>query len=280
MIVLGSVALALALTGPAPAQIPAFPQPIVVERQVRQSDGTGGAPYETPRVKEHYFGNHMAVVRADGTRALVDFERRDYTEVDPKGGTYWSLSFSRLGELRNRLREAESQAGTRRKQGAETTARVPIRIQELSTGSGSKARVNVRGTRRLRASVEGTAGWAEAWYDETIPFGEKAIAAIESFETALAGSAKDDPSRTSELVSALRAAGKGAFVVRFERPLAVKDGRAVGMSEDIVLDWKRLEKAPVDLLRIPENLKRVPSPLETLVVFAEEEAELRSRGRK
>lgn len=271
------LSLAMVLSAPVAAQPAAFPQPFMVERQVRQTAPDGGDVFQTAPSKEYYFGNHLAILRSDGTKALVDFEKREYSEIDPKGGTYWTLSFSRLGELRERIRAAEGPE-TKPEKSATLASKPAVRIEALPPGG--KANLKAQGTRRLRASIDGSANWAEATYDDSIPFGEKAIAALESLESAFTGGTKGDPARTGELISALRAAGKGAFMVRFEKPLVVKDGLAAGKSEDVVLDWSRLEKAPVEYLRIPENLKRIPSPLETLAVFAEEEAELKNRGRK
>lgn len=271
------LSLAVFLTAPVAAQPVAFPQPFSVERQVRQIAPESGETFQTPPATEYYFGNHLAIVRANGTKALIDFERREYTEVDLKRGTYWTLTFSRLGELRERIRAAENPEGQPEKS-ATLASKPDVKIDQLP--AAGKPNLKTTGTRRLRASIDGGANWAEATYDDSIPFGEKAVAALETLDSAFTGGPKADPTRTAELISALRSAGQGAFVVRFEKPLSVRGGRALGKSEDIVLDWKRLEKAPVEQLRIPENHKRIPSPLETVAVFAEEEAELKSRGRR
>ena len=83
----------------------------------------------------------------------------------------------------------------------------------------------------------------------------------------------------AELVLAARQKGDGAFPVRTRRALLTPDGTDSGtVREDVVTRLAPLP-FPKKLLELPETLRRVPSPLETMVAFAEDEAALRSKGR-
>jgi hypothetical protein len=119
---------------------------------------------------------------------------------------------------------------------------------------------------------------AEAWFDPSISLGPGAGEALQAFEEAVSGGS-GGAGPVSELVRALRTAGKGAFMTALKHPIAVKEGASERFVEEMAMRVEKLEAPPVHLLKLPENMKRVPSPLETLVLFAEEEAELLNRGR-
>lgn len=63
-------------------------------------------------------------------------------------------------------------------------------------------------------------------------------------------------------------------------------GRTDAISDDepyletVVTKAMPLAAMPASLVSVPEGLRRVPSPLEVVVSWAEDEAALRQRGRK
>ncbi len=255
-------------------QKPVFETPLVVERKVRELGPLGTVEFEAPAVKEYYFGSSLVVVRGGGARAIVDFAKRDYTEVNEKAGTYWSLSFGRMRELRERLAKAEGLPASERKDPVALASKPAIKIEEL--GSGKPGLLGSPGVRHLRASVEGTRIQAEAWFDPSVRFGALAVEGLQAFDDAVGAG---DGSRLADLSRALRAAGNGAFMTSSRRPVMVRDSVQDRIMEETASHLERLDASPVHLLKLPENLKRVPAPLESLVLFAEEEAALQGRGR-
>jgi hypothetical protein len=106
--------------------------------------------------------------------------------------------------------------------------------------------------------------------DPSLPLGPAALSALEGFESDALGSTVSSPNiRTaSELESAARRAGAGVPV----RSLRSSAGGARGSLEDISLRAEALPALPQKLLKIEDGFRRVSSPLETMVAFAEEEA--------
>lgn len=260
-----------------------FPVPFVVEHHV--IDGSLGSPVAGETVRDSYGGNFLVSERPDGTRTIVDLARHEVTEVRPKEGTYWSLSFSRFAELHRRLEEAEStgEGEKRRAQGSGERPAIRIEVITEATSPASRGALSAAAAsgKRLRASAEGGPS-LDVWLDESGPrLSPEAIAALAEFERAVLGTT-DGSVGPADLLEATRKREGGALAVRTRRIVS----RAPGSRDDgPVLETVVTKAAPVaslspDLVKVPEGLRRIPSPLELVVSWAEDEAALRQRGRR
>ncbi len=276
------VVVASAWSLPVRAREP-FPVPFVVEHHA--VDGSVGAPVAGETVRDTYGGSLLVSERSDGSRTIVDLARREVTEVRPKEGTYWSLSFGRFAELRRRLGEAESTGEASKRRAQAVSGRLPIRVEEVTevpapVSRGALSAATAPG-KRLRASVEGGPS-LDVWLDESGPrLSPEAIAAIADFERTVLGTT-DDAVGPADLLEAVRKMEGGALAVRTRRIV----NRTPGSRDDgPVLETVVTKAAPVvslspDLVKVPEGLRRIPSPLELVVSWAEDEAALRQRGRR
>lgn len=79
-----------------------FPVPFVVEHHVETTDGNGDRSV-TETVSDTNGRSWVVSVHPSGLRTLVDLARRELTEVNETMGTYWTLSFGRMRELRHRI---------------------------------------------------------------------------------------------------------------------------------------------------------------------------------
>ena len=75
-----------------------FPQPFQVRHHLVQDDGDGSR-FASDTVTDTYGGSWIISERPDGSRLVVDLTRREVTGIQPDKGTYWTVSFDRLGEL-------------------------------------------------------------------------------------------------------------------------------------------------------------------------------------
>lgn len=264
-----------------------FPDPFVVEHHLVDAS-LGGTPLTGETVRDTYGGSFLVSERPDGSRTIVDFARRELTEVRPTEGTYWSLSFGRFAELRKRLEDAET---------TETTGTTPevraqaarekrsVHIEEVADGADGKARSALSTTngvgRRLRASVEGGPA-LDVWLHASAPrLAAAGVTALADFERNVLGAA-DGEVGPADLLEAVRLKEGGALPVRTRRSV----GRANAISDDgpyletVVTKVTPVPALPAALVLVPEGLRRVPSPLEVVVSWAEDEAALRQRGRK
>ncbi len=261
-----------------------FPAPFVVEHHL--VDGSlGGTPVTGETVRDTYGGSFLVSERPDGSRTVVDFARRELTEVRPTEGTYWSLSFGRFAELRKRLEDAETTETTPEVRAQAARERRPVRIEEVADGADGKARGALSTTngirRRLRASVEGGPA-LDVWLDASAPrLAAAGVTALADFERNVLGAA-DGEVGPADLLEAVRLKEGGALPVRTRRSV----GRTDAISDDgpyletVVTKVTPVPALPAALVLIPEGLRRVPSPLEVVVSWAEDEAALRQRGRK
>lgn len=262
---LATVLVGLALAAAAGAQTgPLFPEPFQVEHHLVQDDGDGNRFTGEP-VVDTYGGSWIVSQRPDGSRLIVDLERREITEVRTADGTYTTVSFDRFAELQARLRAAQGlgkpeTAGEPKKATAASVA-VSEAQGEMrgATGLSSKP-----GVRRLRVA-QGSASAMEVWVDPSVRLTPAALAAMDALESAASGRREDAPGR---LVAAARSHAGGAVPVRTVRPLS-----DVGQVEDVTTRLERLERFPGELVQIPEGLRRVPHPLEAAVLFLEEDRE-------
>ncbi len=245
------------LAGPLLAQGTLFPQPFAVEHLAVQTDGDGTTYYGDP-VTDTYGGTWIVSERSDGSRLVVDLARREITEIRPDRGTYWTVSFGRLAEIRQRfLRiEEETWAGLKTARGksvpgkpAEKTeggeqSEPEILFREPAAGAKSaaspaggpdpelpqpaRALLGRSAVRRLQVSVagadkqQGGEPAVEVWLDPRVRLSSPALAALERFEADVLGAAEVDKSGApspARLVAAARSHAGGAFPIRTLRPL-------------------------------------------------------------
>jgi hypothetical protein len=264
---------------------PLFPEPFRVTHHLVQEDGEGSRFVGEP-VVDTYGGSWIVSQRPDGSRLVIDLDRRELTGIEKDKGTYWTVSLDRFAELQRLLRAAQSVAGTAGKDADQDqdkstdrrTAAKPSDEPELVVtevqGDGERRAVRTGeavvadrpGVKRLRVSRAGSS-LLDVWVDPSVRLNAAALGAMSSLETALTGPASDavPPGRS---LAAARAQAGGAFAVRTLRPLA-----GVGQVEDVATQLERLERFPSDLVEIPEGLRRVPHPLEAAVRFLDDERE-------
>jgi hypothetical protein len=250
-----------------------FPAAFSVEHQLVQTDPSGGT-FRAQPVVDTYVGSTLVSVRPGGSRVIVDFAKRTVTEISVEKSTYWTLSFSQMGELSRRLAKADERpSASAAASGRAATAAIPddIRVEEVADAGrntlvAADGPVRRAGTRHFRASVPSGAS-ADVWVDGTVRLSSAALDALESFERDALG-AGDTGGRPARLVAAARRAANGAIPVQVKRPLSA----AGGSVEDVVTSLTPLPAVPQKLLAIGEGFRRVASPLEEMVAFAEDEA--------
>ena len=248
-----------------------FPVPFTVEHQVVETE-PGGEMFRTDAVTDTYGGTTLVSVRPGGSRIIVDFAKRTVTEVSVEKSTYWTLTFSQMGDLSRRLAKAEDRPSIPAPRSASSAAvGTAVRVEESSDPGreppGASPGPSPRGrARHFRAWIEGGPA-AEVWVNETVRLTPAALDALEAFEKdALGGGAQS--LAPSALVAAARRAAGGAIPVRVRRPLSTSGGSV----DDVVSSLTPLPAFPQKLLVIGDGFRRVPSPLEEMVAFAEDEA--------
>jgi hypothetical protein len=270
------------------ADRPLFPQPFVVEHAVTTTDPDGGI-FTTDAVVDHYGGSWIVSVRPDGSRLIIDLARHELTEVRPGKGTWSVVTFERMGELRRRLALAEGGGEAAPPAAGATESRAPadaLVVREVATPGSATSKVAGRSLRELRVEATNDSGasdatrWVEVWVDRDLRLTPAAVDALESFENAVAGDPTGDGRApgAAAFVAAARRHDGGHLPVRTLRParLGIDPARG-GTIEDVALRIEKLEVFPTDLLEVPEGLERVPHPIELMVAWAEQEAELRER---
>jgi hypothetical protein len=254
----------------ADASVALFPVPFTVEHALVQTDADG-SQFRTDTVTDTYGGSHLVSVRSGGSRVIVDFARRELTEVSVEKSTYWTLSFSQMGDLSRRLAKAEERPLAASARTPNAAVKRDIRVEEVSDAGrdllaapgGLAPRA---GTRHFRASVE-NGPVADVWVDGSARLIPAALDALDSFERDVLGAASKGEPPLSSLAAAARRAG-GAVPVRVRRTL----GAGGGTSDDTAVSLTLLAVFPQKLLLIGDGFRRVPSPLEVMVAFSEEEA--------
>ena len=250
-----------------------FPVSFTVEHALIQTD-PDGSQFRTDAVTDTYGGSHLVSVRPGGSRVIVDFARREITEVSVEKSTYWTLSFSQMGDLARRLAAADDRPMVARERPpAALRATAPVvRVEEIDSGRerqplAAGLPVSRAGTRHFRASVENGSA-ADVWVDGTVRLTPAALDALEAFERDVLGAASKDVVPVSALAAAARRAASGAVPVRVRRSL----GADRGTSDDTAVSLTPLPAFPQKLLVVGDGFLRVASPLEVMVAFAEEEA--------
>lgn len=281
-----------------------FPQPFEVEHRLVQIDGDGR--FEGDPVKDTYVGSAIVSERPDGSRLVIDLERREMTEISPKDGTYWSIDFDRFADLRARLARLAGpaerpaavlvpKAGKSASPAAEAGPAFELVAEELGPGAGglglkSASSAGDPGTavwrseglqhfavKARQAAGEGAATAApgeavmEVWVDPQRRFSPAASAALARFEAdAFAPGAASPAVPLEKALAAVRGASGNALAVRTVRPLEVA-GRAVGTLETEVLAVRETTDFDAAKLRVPEGLRRRPHPLEMALQELEQE---------
>lgn len=271
LILAAAAAVAPAVRGAEPR--PVFPVPFVVEHHTVRSE-PGGEELVSETVTDTYGGSFLVSVRPGGSRTIVDFARREMTEVDSAKGTYWTLGFGRMQELRDRV--ARAQRPQDRPRTARPAALPEIRLEELPAGREATRPGGRLATRHLRASAEGAPG-LEVWVDASVTLKPEALEALRAFESEALGSDAAAGRTPGELLHAVRLRAAGAFPVRTRRALGSDDARAAVL-EDVVTRLETVPAFPEKLVTLGPGFRRVPSPLEIVAAFEDEEAARTSRA--
>jgi len=264
-----------------------FPEPFVIEHAVTITEPDGGSFTSEP-VVDHYGGSMIVSERSDGSRLIVDFARRELTEIRPSSGTYTVITFDRFAQLSREYQSLEGPPLV--KDGNESVPEITFKVSESGPAGTVKmasagtlltsARLLDRpGLRRVEVTVE-TDGEPsdepslEAWVDSTHRFSPRAMDAVEDFELGVLGASSTEMGKTplKALATARRHAG-GAVPIITTRP-TLQGG---GLIEDVASRIDPLDAFPVDLVSIPEGFRRTAHPLELMVAHAEREADLRRR---
>lgn len=252
-----------------------FPEPFELEHHLAHDDGEGNR-LVGESVVDTYGGSWIVSRRGDGSRLILDFIRREATEIQLRRGVYWTVSFDRLGDLARRLRVAQGLEPPATAPRAESAAPKPELVVTEVGASRAEAASARSAVRHLRVTA-GRLPPVEIWVDSTLRLPPAAVAAVSAFESEVlaASSTSVAPSPAAapgRYLAAARAFAEGAVAVRTLRPARVlESGRAVGTVEDVVTRAERLETFPLELIAIPEGLRRVPHPLEATVRFLEDE---------
>ncbi|MFI5168175.1 MAG: hypothetical protein ACHQQS_16330 [Thermoanaerobaculales bacterium] len=306
LVALAGIGALLVVSSPGWSQAtaaPLFPRPFVVEHAVagRSADGTD---LGTPSVIDYYGGSWIVSVRPDKSRLVVDFDRREITEIKPKDSTYSIVSFDRFAELRRRLRQAQQpSAGTMSGTVSSSTLAAPAKAPEfvvdevtakedmaastMAAGSEAEALAARAGVRHLRVSVHaeaaskhsngrGVAGPSlEVWLDPTVTLAAPAMAALARFDVeVLNAGASANRASFSGMLAAAREKTGGAFPIRTLHPATLTGGATTaGGVEDVASRLAYVEKFPLDLLKVPSGYRRVAQPLEAMVAYLEAEAQ-------
>jgi hypothetical protein len=266
-----------------------FPTPFIVEHHVVQSEADGTTSATEP-VTDYYGGSWLVSVRPNGSRLVVDFSRRELTEIRPEGSTYASLSFDRFAELRARLRATrapgsasgdETAGGATGVSDAATTATAPIVVEDLARAAAAKLTVGAVSIVptvelvRMRVSAGVGSPAIEVWCDRRVRLTEAARAALTELEEEVlgGGSAKG----AGAMLAAARAHAGGAFPVRTLRRMAASESSAT--LEDVATRLDPLASFPDELRRVPDGYRRVSHPLEVMVAYEEQETAL-ARGER
>ncbi len=275
-----------------------FPAPFLVEHGIVQTHPDGSV-FVTDPVQDHYGGSWIVSVRPDGSRLVVDFARREFTEIRPDWSTYSVLSFDRFADLKQRLQRAQGPPQDLKSGESEPEAEagppvliiteVPVRQGMVDKAAGSDSGdelLDRPGVRRLRVSLEQetpdmTGPTLDVWFDPQIRLGTLALDALETLAEGLGATAgKENQASFAKMLSHARLHAEGALPFRTRRSISPEgEIEQMGSIEDVALRVEPLETFPEDLISVPEDFQRSVHPLEMMVSHAEEEVELRARMR-
>jgi hypothetical protein len=292
----GLLLAAAAAPGVAQTEAPLFPQAFLVEHHVEQTDADGGR-FATEPVVDRYIGSSIISVRPDGNRLIVDLAHRRVTTVDMTAGTYSVLTFDQMVELQRRLRAADrAQVGLapEERKSAESHdegervgegfrfAELPLRdgIEPGTAKSATDDPLDQPGVRHIRVTQAGKAAGeqpaVDVWVDHGVRLGSAAVAALGRFESEVLSPHDSGKVPFSAYVAAARKQ-TGAFPIRTARPLSADSS---GTVVDVATRLEPIRVLPEveELGEVPQGYQRTVHPLEQMVAFAEEEAELNQRA--
>jgi hypothetical protein len=262
-----------------------FPRPFVVEHQVIITDSDGSTFAGEP-VADHYGGSMIVSVRPDGSRLIVDFARRELTEIRPASGTFAVITFDRMAQLTLDLQLFEGPTGDLKRGGRVPDASFVVTEVASNTAAAlatpkaielaTAARGGAAELRRLDVAEIDEAGdlqpVVELWLDSSIRLSAPALDAMENFELQVLGAAAGEAQLVPlKAVATARRHSGGALPVATARAQGIGAGRF----EDVALRVESLDALPIELVTIPEGFDRTPHPLELMVAHADRERELR-----
>lgn len=291
-----AAAIFFVIVSPATGQL--ISEPFSVTHHLVQTEGDE-APIVGDSVTDYYGGSWIVSVAPGDRRMIIDLAREELTEVNPAEGSYWRLTFGELARLRRQhqavlerrygrpleAREAESELKARAAQGDSGSPQVVVREVSTTTLVARSASPAARellatpGVRQLEVSVRRGAEEEkklDLWVQPEVRLSSEARAALTRFEgTALAELTSVGSTATvkaHELMGAARDFAEGAFVVRSLQSLRI--GGIVSTLEDVATRLQPLPTFPLEMVEIPEGLRRVPHPLEQIISVMEKEEEL------
>lgn len=263
-----------------------FPTAFVVEHALTQIDGDGSS-FEAETIKDTYGGSWIVSERPDGSRLVIDFARREVTEIRPTEGRYSVIGFERMAELLGDLQAFKNGSSTAEKRARAGAEEPVLRVDEIAASdtlpvkrsSVGGALLEAPGTSHLRIVREGSDGMPDqnvldVWFDTNVRFSQRSLDALEAFEVEVLGAAGDASSLVEARAMAIarRSAG-GRLPLLTIRRLA-GGGDSSGSVEDVVLGVTEIPVVPSDLVIISDGLHRTPHPLEVMARYARREAEL------
>ena len=265
-----------------------FPAAFVVEHGVVQTDADGTI-FATEPVTDYYGGSWIVSERADGSRLVVDFARREITEIQPVSASYTVIGFDRMAGLLRELQAIEGGGAPAAKAAvADSEDEGPrLRVVEARVGEESHLKraslanplIERPGVRHLQVLRDDprtgrTSTVLDAWFDPQIRFGSAALEALDGFEAEVLGATAGDLKSSPAAALALARGETGSLPILTVRSASF-NGSGAGSVEDSARRIEVLDAFPVDLVSVPEGFRRTPHPLELMVAHAEREAELR-----
>jgi hypothetical protein len=263
-----------------------FPSPFLIEHSVIITEPDGESFMSDP-VVDHYGGSMIVSERSDGSRLIVDFARRELTEIRPSSGTYTVITFDRFAQLSREYQSLEGPPKLKREtegDGPKITFRVrenrpggAVKMASAGSLSAAEELLDRPELRRIEVTVEtdgepAASPAVEAWVDSGRRFSPQALDAVEDFELEVLAAATDEPGTIPlKALAAARRHSNGAIPILTARSTR----RGGGLVEDVAARIEPLEALPTDLVTIPEGFRRTAHPLELMVAHAEREAELR-----
>ena len=262
-----------------------FPDSFVVEHRIIQTDADGSV-FTTEPVRDTYVGSRIVSERADGSRVIIDFGRRELTEVRTAEGRYTVIGFDRMAQLLRELHAIEHGAQPIIEKSAVRGEPPRLRVIEAKPEPQTKgARVSesladqsgVKHLRVLQQSRDTGADLtvADVWFDPRFELGSRGQAALDEFEGEVLSAANPGAVGTRALAAARKEAG-GAVPIHSLRPLDAGNPDS-GTIEDVAGRVEEVATVPPDLLTVPDGFQRVAHPLELMVAHARSEAELNRR---
>lgn len=259
-----------------------FPKPFVIEHAVIQTDADGSV-FETEPVTDTYVGSRIISQRSDGSRMIIDFARREITDIRTADGRYAVIGFERMADLLRELRVLEKGASPEAEKFADVDGPPRFRVVEADRATATKSSVTPgspaerAGVRHLRVLYQKNEKGTETpvldvWFDPQLRVGTRGMNALEEFELEVLSAAAANAISPQALAAARREAA-GAVPVLTVRSL--RPGTNIsGTIEDVARRVEAVEAVPVELFTVPDGFERVPHPLELMVAHERREAEL------